>query len=482
MKKELQTKDSLNLSDNPVKISSIIRNGSLYILGNIFNKAVAFVTVPIFTRLLTTEEYGVVNTYTSWVALMAVIVGLSMGSSIRNAYVDLNKELGNYISSIFTLAGLNFAIICILYTCIARYINLPKSLVWFCLIESFFNFVINSVVVRYVIEEKAFKRTALLILPNLTGAVLSILLIHMMKKDRYYGRIIAACIMTTVFGLAIMLYYMLRYKTFFNKRFWKYALSISIPLVLHGISCNILGTSDRSVITYYCGTAETGIYSLIYNLSMVSGVLTASAESVWIPRFIRGMAKKDYKMVNRETLCYVYIVLFGFCGILTIAPELVLVLGGEKYFSGMKMIFPIVASSFVMFLYGIYVNVEFFYKKTSMIAVTTFVAAGLNLVLNFIFVPTFGAIAAAYTTLASYMASFVLHSLNAKRIDKKVMPYDCLLLPVLIVLLSGIITNLTVDMMVLRWGIMITLGSIYVVLAWRNLCWKGNNKRNETVD
>lgn len=117
-----------------------------------------------------------------------------------------------------------------------------------------------------------------------------------------------------------------------------------------------------------------------------------------------------------------------------------------------------------------------------MIAVTTFVAAGLNLALNFMFVPAFGAIAAAYTTLVSYTVSFILHSLNAKHIDKKVMPYHCLLLPALVLFLSGIITSLTADMTALRWGAMVALGSIYALSVWRNLFWKGNNKRDETMD
>ena len=124
----------------------IIKNGSLYIFGNLFNKAIAFITVPIFTRILTTEEYGIVNTYAAWVNLMAVVVGISLGNSIRNAFLEMGDELGKYISSIFTLATVNFGIVSVIFIFIANNINLPNELVWLCLIESFSNFIINVVV------------------------------------------------------------------------------------------------------------------------------------------------------------------------------------------------------------------------------------------------------------------------------------------------------------------------------------------------
>ena len=65
-----------------IKINNGVKIGTLYLIGNIFNKAIAFITIPIFTRLLTTEEYGIVNTYTSWASILMVIVGLSLGNSV----------------------------------------------------------------------------------------------------------------------------------------------------------------------------------------------------------------------------------------------------------------------------------------------------------------------------------------------------------------------------------------------------------------
>lgn len=447
-----------------MKNLSVIKNGSLYFIGNLFSKAIAFVTIPIFTKLLTTEEYGIVNTYLSWVYLLTVIVGLSLGSTIRNAFVDKNNELNKYISSIFILAGLNFLVICIIYSFISTKINISSALVWLCLIESFFNFVVTTMITKYMMQEEALKRTVLFILPNLIGVILSIILIQYLTVDKYYGRVFATCISTSSFGIIIFVYYLSKYKNFFNREYWSYALPISIPLIFHGLAYNVLGTSDRSIIVYYCGADEAGIYSLIYNLGMVANVIISSAESVWIPRFTKDMVEKNYLLVNKEIKVYIYIVLGGFCSILLVAPEIILYLGGREYLAGLNMVFPIVTASFIMFAYSIYVNIEFYYKDSRMIAISTFVAAGVNLGANILFVPKFGAVAAAYTTVFAYIICFFLHSMNAKKINKFVAPYKMFIIPFFIIIAIGIMADFLLYHMIFRWSIVILLGITYYKL------------------
>ena len=442
----------------------VIKNGSLYILGNIFNKAISFITVPIFARLLTTEEYGIASTYFSWITLLSVVIGLSLSSSIRNAIIDMSEELGKYISSIFTLASLNFGIICIIVAVVINKISIPHPLIWMCIIEGFFNFIVNSIIFKYMMEEEAKKRTLLMVLPNLMGALLAIALISVMENDKYYGRVGATCFVTSAFGLSILLYYFIKYRTFVNLKYWKYAIPISIPLIFHGISNVVLGAADRSIITYYCGASDTGIYSLIYNLSMASVVITSSAESVWIPRMTKNLYDKDYRTFHHELLVYIYGVEFVFCGLLTISPELVRYIGGVEYMSGFDMVFPIFASAFVLFAYTIYVNVEYFHKKTKMIATATIIAAILNIILNFIFIPLYGSVAAAYTTLVSYIVSFILHSRDAMKIDKEAVPYKIFIIPAIIILVTGVIVSLTKDLIVLRYMIMLFTGTVYAFI------------------
>lgn len=444
-----------------IKNSSILKKGSMYLFGNLFNKAITFITIPIFTRILTSEEFGIINTYTSWVSLLSVIIGLSFGDSIRNAYIDKNKELEKYISTIFATSGVFFIFICICYYFISSYIKISNTIVWLCLLESFFSSIINSLIYKYMMEENAKKRTLLIVIPNLMGVILALILIQILYDDKYYGKIIATCLSTSFFGLYIMIYYFFKYNSFIKKEYILYALPISIPLVFHGISMNVLSTSDRSIISYYCGSSEAGIYSLIYNFSMIINVIVSSLSAIWIPRFTRDMIRKDYIKINKELKIYINIMLLPFFILIAMSPEFIIFLGGEEYLKGLDMVLPIILSSYIVFIYGIYVNVEYYYKNTKIIALSTLLSAILNLILNVIFVPIWGALAAAYTTLISYGLNFYLHKRVANKIDNNVMKLKMILIPTIIIFCYGIIISFFYNNLLFRYIIILIICGSY---------------------
>ena len=79
-----------------------------YMIGNLFDKAIALITVPIFTRIMSAADYGIFNTYASWVSIFAIFIGLSLGQTLRSAIYDKEIEVESYISSIFGLSILDF--------------------------------------------------------------------------------------------------------------------------------------------------------------------------------------------------------------------------------------------------------------------------------------------------------------------------------------------------------------------------------------
>lgn len=150
--------------------------GSLYLFGNLSNKAIAFLTIPIFTRIMSTADYGIVNTYLSWVSILSVIIGLSLGSSIRSAYLDFKDDLEEYISSTIFLSVLNF-ILSSTIVIIFSYFFIKKIdiiLVLFCLIQSFMTFIMNSISIKYMVKFDYIKNTLLLALPNVIITIISV--------------------------------------------------------------------------------------------------------------------------------------------------------------------------------------------------------------------------------------------------------------------------------------------------------------------
>ena len=451
----------------------------LYMIGNFFNKAISLIMLPILTRIMTTSEYGTLNTYLSWVSIFTVIVGLSLGTSYRTAVTDFKEDMPRYTSSMYGLslvsAALTTVITLIVFSVLKLDMSIPMLLC--CLAQSYMIFVIDSISTKYMMEQKYVKRTLLMAGPNLLTAIICIPMILVLDEQRYWGRIWSYVVVYVVIGTLLLISSFKEGKCFYNKTYWKYSLKYSTPLILHSLSCVILSSSDRIMLTNMRSSAETGVYSLIYNLSMVANVVTASMESVWVPWFTRKMNENKKKDINTVVVYYVEIVSVLIGIILLVSPEVIKLIAPAKFWDGMQIIMPIVLASYIAYLYSIMVDLEYFYKVTKGIAINTIVAASINIVLNFVFIPTYGAIAAAYTTVVAYTVSFILHYCQAKRLDKELFSILQFLPSIIVVIFISLISSICIDNMLARMILAVIVGIGYV-LVWvksdrKNLLKKG---------
>lgn len=443
---------------------------NLYLIGSMFDKAILFLSIPVFTGLMTTAQFGIVNTYLSWVTLTNVLVGLSMNNSIRNAYIDFKEDIRAYVSSILFLGCLCFAGLTIAAFVGARLFFGPTYalLAVLCLVQAFMLFVMQSAGTLYMMDYRYIKRTLLTVLPNLLIIILSVLLILYTDMERASARIAAYVSVYAVIGTSLLGVYLAKGKRLVDKRYWRYALSFSLPIILHGFSMNILATSDRTMITLFRSASETGQYSLAYGMSMMPLAVLAALESVWIPWFLRRMNNGQREAVNLKI--HMFIQAMAFCVALMViaAPVVLRLMAPSSYWVGSGLLIPIIVSSFVMFLFSIYVNVEYYYKATRQIALITASAAVINVGLNFWLVPALGAIGAAYTTLIAYSVSFLLHMRHARRLDPALFPLRIFGVPSLIIAASILVSVLLPDPSAARWFIAGAIGLGFAVYALRN--------------
>lgn len=444
-----------------------LKISTLYMIGNMSNKAIAFITIPIFTRLLTTSEYGIAQTYLSWVSILTLFVGLSLGNSIRSAYVDFKDDLNGYVSSIYGLSLLSFiASSGLVLLGVFIFKNIDIVLVVCCLIQSYFQFVTVTMTIKYMMNVNYIKKTLLLALPNMCVQIIAIIMILNMEGDhKYYGYVFAYTIVYTVVGVYFIISSFIKGKKIINLKYWKYALAFSLPLIFHGLSLILLQSSDKIMLTSLYNSSETGVYSLIHNLSMVATAITASIEAIWVPWFTRKMMTSDKKTINNNITVYLEIVLVLMLCIMFLAPEVIKIMATESYWSGIYMIPLFVFASYEMYMYTVYVNVEYYYKSTKYIAFNTVVAAAVNLVLNYILIPHFGGIAACITTVISYFISFLMHSHHSRKLDKDLFPFKKFILPSLIFFVAIVIFYITINFYVIRWAIVILGFIIYIIYA-----------------
>lgn len=463
-----------------IKINKYLSASYFYLVGNMFNSGMAFLTVPIFTRLLSTSDYGIMNTYTSWVGIMTIIIGLNFPMGIRAAFSDYREDMNNFISSITTLSIIIAAVYAILILSLCSLNKYNCFLILLCLIQSFFMGILQNYSMYLMMKIEYKKRTFLMIVPNLLINFLSIIMIiYIINENLYIGKILVSVIVNTILGLIVIKKIYKKGHVYISVIYWKYILLISVPLVLHALSLIILSQVDRIMLSSISGPSQAGIYSLIYNYSMLASVVIYSANSVWIPWFTKRMDAKEYEKINKYCSKYIVLISTVIFVIIFISPEVLVLMAPKEYWSGKYIVPLIVLSSYLIFMHTIYVNVEHYYKKTKMIALNTLISAVLNIVLNLILIPIYGIYAAACTTLLSYFTSLVLHYFTAKSINNKIVPIKQMYCPLLVLAIMVTLYYLFIENIILRWVFVIIIMALMILYLWR---YKKNLVSEKTIN
>ncbi len=398
--------------------TSQVKIGIWYTLSNFLVKSIGVITMPIFTRLMLPGEIGLVANVTSWMSLLVPFATLNLASSITLAYLDFKENIDDYISSNLFLGSLiSLAVSIILF------FNKP----FFEAITTMSGDVLNIICV-YLIFQPALQMfmikcritykykpvVALSIFSSLIASASAVVCV-LSFDDKFIGRIYGFYIPTIIIH-ALLYIFLFTKSTKIKTKYWKYALTISIPLIWHNFAGIILNSSDRIMITNISGPEYTALYSVAYSAATVIALLWTSMNQAWSPWAYEKMQNEEYKELKTKSKPYFIFFLFITFLFLSVAPEIMFVFGGEKYMEAIYVIPPVMLGYVFLFVYSLYVNIEFYHKKQKTIAFSTMFAAVINVIFNLAFIPLFGYIAAAYTTLAGYMLLFLFHYLYVKKL------------------------------------------------------------------
>lgn len=438
-----------------------------YTISNYLLKGLAFFTIPIFTRLMSTTDYGIFNTYAAYDSVLCIIVGMTLHSCIKSAKYRYEDKIDNFMSSIILLVLCNLLIwifaINIIFPIFSRYIQLDRWIINLLLFSSVGNAIIQyyNSYIGLKFEYKSFFKIAAL--NSVSSILLSVaIMLTFCNDDRAQGRILGSALPVVFIAGGIVMWFWKKKRPEINCEYWKFALKFSGPTIPHGLSQVILSQFDRIMISSICGSAQAGLYSFGYNIYTLMLVTANSLDSVWGPWLFERIHSNDKKKIKKISGQYAIGILFFSSLIMLAAPEIILVLGTEEYKEAIYVVVPIVLGGFYSFLYTIPVQVEYYYEKTNYIALCSCGAAILNIILNQIFISQYGYIAAAYTTVVTYLCYFALHYFIAMRLsDGKLFDGKIMFYVVLTAAIVSAIALLLIHKMIIRWGIILLITIVY---------------------
>jgi len=395
----------------------VIKAGIWYVIGNLVMKSINFITMPIFATIFTVNEFGMYNIYWAYVTMISLIIPLALYTSIKNAKYDFKDKLNDYMTSIIFISFVNLIIflLCgnLCFGIISSFMEFNRAVFNVLIVQSYSMGIITTISAYYSVDYKYKKFLLITFLNSVSGIILSLILMEtIFYNNKFWGRVLGGAIPCAIIA-SMIIYSILKKSRVIKKEYCYYGLRISLPIIPHGISQSILSQFDRILIQKIIGFFEAGIYSFIYNIGLILQVIAISLDNAWTPWFYEKMNRKEYKEIEKKSIIYLDVFFLITVFIITLSPELIKIVAPIEYWSGINLVIPIAISSYFMFLYTLYVQIEYFCKKTQFIAMGTIFAAMINIILNLILIKRFGYKVAAYTTLFSYFILFILHRIIA---------------------------------------------------------------------
>lgn len=203
------------------------------------------------------------------------------------------------------------------------------------------------------------------------SVIASLILVLFFKDKQLEARVYGYYGVWMVCALVIYIYLLLNGKSF-NISYLRFALPISVPLIVHTLANTLLSTSDRVMINRICGAEATALYAVAYSCAMVVSILWTAINQAWAPWCFEMMHQKKEKEIGIISRPILLLFSMAVIAIILIAPEILLIMGGEKYKYAVNVIPPVMLGFIAQMLYTLYVNIESYNKKQKQIMLTRF--------------------------------------------------------------------------------------------------------------
>lgn len=442
------------------KIPAAAKAGFIFLICAFLQKGISTLTTPIFTRLLSTEEYGAYNVYVSWSSIIAIFITLKIPSSVlQQAYVKFSEEKNQLASSMQGLSLVLCLTATVIYAINTTFFNKLTGLTTEVFLVMIVGIWATNVYEIWAQGERTnfqWKKVAFVtILTTILKPTCGIIAILLFPEHKVNARIFSLVAVEVAAYIGLFLVQLSKGK-FYVGKFWKYELVFAVPLIPHYLSQQVLSQTDRLMINAMCGPGDAGIYSLAYQIAMVMTLFNSAMSSTLNPWIYKQIKNRTFdKIAPTVEMLMVLLMALSWCMII-FAPEIIAVFAPITYHSAIWAVPPVAMSCVFMFLYSVFVCFEFYYEKRSYIVYASVTGAVLNVALNAMMIPVFGYVAASYTTLICYIVFCVMHYVFMRKscinsdAPVDVFPLGKLILLSVIYIAGGLIITLLYNILIAR--------------------------------
>lgn len=387
----------------------ILKSTSIYFIGTLIEKGMAFLLIPLYTKYLSTTDYGILTIIQSLIAIIIIIFSLSLNGAASRFHFDGRKlyrkfHYGNIflLVSIFSILGSLFLFIFKqkIFSLIG---NIPVyPYIYFIIIISYGNIVFNIYQLMLQMDQKAFIFVRNNLFKFISITFLSIYFVVFLHKG-VKGILLSYSIVLLI--LILYIYFNLfkqGIKFNLNVKIVKRNLGYSIYLVPHNLAGILNNFLDRFYISNMINLSNAGIYALAGQFSGILGLFATTINTSLTPSILK--AYKDENYIFLKNLANIVIIFMTLIALILslYSPEIINLIAPKEYGKA-KIVIPILSfySVFQMY-YFMTVGVLFYEKRaTKFVTIATISSLLLNFIFNYIFIKLWGIKGAAIATLLS---------------------------------------------------------------------------------
>ncbi len=442
-----------------------------YVLVAFFQKGITVISGPIFTRILSVNEYGILSVYNSWFEMIGVLTMLSLSSGVyNNGLLEFKDDRNIFtyslliLSNIATISVAIFFLIC--QKIIIKLFAMPTSLIYLMFLCYLFMPAMSFWIARQRYEYKYKLSCIVTAVSTFLAVCVSVIFTYIISDNKVIMKLWSEKIVFFLFWIVLYSSISIKAKFKINLSYWKYALSFTLPLIPHYLANYILNGIDRIMILNMIGKSSAAIYAVAYSAAFMVQIFWQSINAAILPLTYENIKAGNYKNIEKVVLPYVCV--YGcLCIVVSfIAPEIMYILAPSEYRDGQFLIPILTVGVFLTGLYCLFANVEFYYRSTKPIAANSIIAAILNIFLNYIFIKYYGYKTAAYTTLFCYMIQTLLHYRNYRKVSQKIYDEKKLLIIFGIVVIVNFAGLPLYEYRLVRYLLLLVMGFIAIIF-WK---------------
>lgn len=401
------------------KEKQLAKNTAIISIGKVATQLITFFLLPLYTKLLTTEEYGIVDLLNSLVVFILPIVTLQVEQAVFRFLIDNREneiEKKKILTTTFIQTLLQFVLLCVIYAFIQNYIDNEYKIF---LVLNIFAHMISAMclqISRGLGNNKDYTISSFII--STVNVVLNIVLIAFVNIGAY-GLLLANFISNCLGGIYIIIkqkiYRYIDFK-FINVELLKEMLRYSLPLIPNALSWWVVNVSDRLIVSYYLGTGMNGIYTAANKFSSAYITIYNIFNLTWTESLAMSINSKDNEQFINKIIHIIFILFSSICiGIIAVMPFVFPIMIDDKFSEGYFQIPILMLGSLLNVLAALISAIYVAKKMSSKLAKTTMIAAIINIVTNILLIKHIGLYAASISTCIAYFVVLVYRYIDIRK-------------------------------------------------------------------